>query len=71
MGLGFADKDRNVFGTLFGFNLETGVGARCFSTPRLALQAEYRFQHISNANTAPHNLGINAHGPMVGLAWAF
>ena len=71
MGLGFADKDRNVFGTLFGFNMEAGAGARCFLTPRLALQAEYRFQHISNANTAPHNLGINAHGPMVGLAWAF
>ena len=71
LGVGLADKDKNVFGSLLGFNLDAAVGARYFLRPRLALHAEYRFQHISNANTAPHNLGINAHGPMVGCAWLF
>ena len=71
LGVGMADKDKNVFGSLFGFNIDAAVGGRFFLRPRLALHAEYRFQHISNANTAPHNLGINAHGPLVGLAWLF
>ena len=71
LGIGMADKDKNVFGSLFGFNIDAAVGARYFLRPRLALHAEYRFQHSSNANSAPHNLGINAHGPMVGLAWLF
>ena len=71
MGVGMADKDKNVFGSLFGFNMDAAVGGRYFLRPRLALHAEYRFQHISNANSAPHNLGINAHGPMVGWAWLF
>lgn len=71
LGIGMADKDKNVFGSLFGFNIDAALGARYFVRPQLALHAEYRFQHISNANTAPHNLGINAHGPMVGVAWLF
>ena len=69
LGIGMADKDKNVFGPLFGFNIDAAVGARYLLRPRLALHAEYRFQHISNANTAPRNLGINAHGPMAGVAW--
>lgn len=71
LGIGMADKDKNVFGSLFGFNIDAAVGARYLLRPRLALHAEYRFKHISNANTAPHNLGINAHGPMAGVAWMF
>lgn len=71
LGVGMADMDKKVFGSLFGFNIDAAVGGRYFLRPRLALHAEYRFQHISNANSAPHNLGINAHGPMVGLAWLF
>ena len=71
LGCGLGDKDRNVFGGAFGFNLDAGVGLRCFVGPRTTLVAEYRFQHISNANLSPHNLGINAHGPMVGLGWMF
>jgi hypothetical protein len=69
--LGWADKDKKIFGSVFGFNLDAAVGTRIFLQPRLALTAEYRFQHISNANIAPHNLGINAHGPMVGCSWLF
>jgi hypothetical protein len=71
LGLGWADKDKKIFGSVFGFNLDAAVGTRIFLQPRLALTAEYRFQHISNANIAPHNLGINAHGPMVGCSWLF
>ena len=71
LGCSMGDKERNVFGGAFGFNLDAGAGLRCFVSPRMALVAEYRFQHISNANLSPHNLGINAHGPMVGLGWAF
>ena len=63
----FAEKQVKLIGTDTQA-LDHPLG---MSGARLALTAEYRFQHISNANIAPHNLGINAHGPMVGCSWLF
>jgi len=36
-----------------------------------ALNLEYRYQHISNANIGPKNLGINASGPFLGASCFF
>jgi hypothetical protein len=35
------------------------------------LNLECRYQHISNANTGKHNLGINAIGPLLGVSYFF
>jgi opacity protein-like surface antigen len=70
-GLTSTDIDRDFLGQPFNFNLNLGAGVRCFIAERWALSLEFRYQHISNCNTAPHNLGINAQGPMIGLSYLF
>ena len=71
MGLTFTDIDRNMVGETFNFNLDLGVGARCFIAHNWSVNLEYRYQHISNANIGRRNVGINAHGPMLGLSYFF
>ena len=70
-GVSFSDVDHRVFGQTFSFNLDAGIGCRYFVDSRSSLNAEYRFQHISNANTSDHNLGINAQGAVLSVSWYF
>jgi hypothetical protein len=65
------DVDRYVQSQSFNFNLDASFGARYFFNPSMALNLEYRLSHISNANLGSNNLGINAHGPMLGVSWFF
>jgi opacity protein-like surface antigen len=65
------DIPHNYDGKDFNFNLNVGAGVRYFITPRCSLNAEYRFQHISNANLWNHNIGLNTSGPMMGLSLFF
>jgi lipid A 3-O-deacylase len=55
----------------FNFVLTGGVGLSWFVTPQLALNAGYRFHHISNAGTAFPNLGLNASLPFAGFSFFF
>jgi hypothetical protein len=43
----------------FNFTFDFGGGAQYFYRPKRALTAGYLFHHISNAETAPHNPGID------------
>ena len=70
-GLTATDIDQHIVGQTFNFNLDLGIGARYLINQRWALMLEYRYQHISNANSAEHNLGINANGPILGVAYLF
>lgn len=70
-GLVSTDIDRGIVGQPFNFNLDLGAGVRWFIRPRWALNLEYRYQHISNANTGKRNLGINAQGPILGVSYLF
>jgi hypothetical protein len=70
-GISFSDIDHKIFGQAFSFNLDAGTGVRYFIDPRCSLNAEYRFQHISNADTANNNLGINAQGAVLSVSWYF
>jgi len=70
-GLTATDIDRHIVGQAFNFNLDLGIGARYLFSQKWALMLEYRYQHISNANSAQHNLGINASGPILGVAYLF
>jgi hypothetical protein len=58
-------------GQPFNFNLDLGVGVRYFVGRNWALNLEYRYQHISNANLGAKNLGINAAGPILGISCFF
>jgi opacity protein-like surface antigen len=55
----------------FNFVLVGGVGVSWFLTPQLAVNAGYRFHHISNAGTAFPNLGLNASLPFGGFSFYF
>ena len=70
-GVTTTDIDHNLVGQPFNFNLDLGIGLRCFVAKNWTLSLEYRYQHISNADTGNHNLGINAHGPILGVSYLF
>jgi opacity protein-like surface antigen len=70
-GISFTDLDRRVLGQNFNFNLNLGVGVRYLLAPNWSVSLEYRYQHISNADMAKKNIGINADGPMLGVAYLF
>ncbi len=65
------DVDRRIVGQAFNFNVSAAAGLRYFVGRNWSLNLEFRFQHLSNANMAPRNLGINAAGPMLGVSYFF
>ena len=65
------DIDHQYDGHNFNFNVVAMGGLRYFIKPRLSLNAEFRYQHLSNANTGDRNIGINAVGPALGISWFF
>jgi hypothetical protein len=71
MGLTSTDIPHEIVGQPFNFNLELGIGTRYFLSPKWAMQLEFRYQHISNANSGEHNIGINSCGPILGVSYFF
>ncbi|HLZ34203.1 MAG TPA: acyloxyacyl hydrolase [Nitrospira sp.] len=55
----------------FNFIVWGGAGCSWFLTPQWAVQAGYRFVHISNGGTRHPNSGLNAGMPFVGLSFSF
>ena len=55
----------------FNFILTAGFGVSYFLTDRAALNAGYRFQHISNAHTNVPNVGLNSSLPFAGFSFYF
>src|ERR1043165_7026674 len=71
LGAVFTDLDRRIQGQNFNFCEQFALGGRYFITPRWSLNAEMRFQHISNAGQSYPNAGVNALGPVVSLSYFF
>ena len=55
--------------TRWNFTTHGGVGGRVSVAERWGVVAGYRFHHLSNANTAPRNPGINSNVGYVGLSY--
>jgi opacity protein-like surface antigen len=70
-GAVLTDISHQCDGQNFNFNLDAAVGARYFIRKNISIDAEFRYQHISNADTGRRNIGINAIGPVVGVSWFF
>lgn len=70
-GICAADFDQSYFGQVFGFNMGGALGLRYFLRPDIALTVEYRIHHISNADMADNNIGIDTQGGMFGISWFF
>jgi opacity protein-like surface antigen len=71
MGLTGTDLDRRIEGQTFNFNLDLGAGVRYFVARNWSLNLECRYQHISNADMAKHNQGINAIGGLFSVSYFF
>jgi opacity protein-like surface antigen len=67
----YTDINPRLVGQDFNFNLDLGAGVRYLLSPHWSVNLEYRYQHISNANMADRNLGVNAHGPMLAVSFFF
>jgi len=51
--------------------IEGGPGVLLFVSPRLALTAGYRFQHLSNGGACSRNLGLNSSVVHLGVSYFF
>lgn len=51
----------NVGGSQFQFTIASGPGAQVFLTQNTALTFGYHYHHLSNANIASHNAGVDTH----------
>lgn len=55
----------------FNFIVTGGLGVSYFLNDRAAINAGYRFQHISNAHTSRANVGLNSSLPFAGFSFYF
>ena len=70
-GGGFLYFNHRMFGTTqqFNFTAQLGGGVQLFtSSRRTALDLGYKYHHISNANLANQNPGLDSHMLFVGLS---
>jgi len=58
-------------GGRFNFILQGGTGIDVFLTPRYALEVGFRYQHISNADTAEPNIGIDSLHTYLGASYVY
>lgn len=65
------DQSQRLIGGDFEFILEGDIGLRFILNDRWSILAEGSFQHISNADTAARNVGVNALGGRVGVGWIY
>jgi len=70
-GGGFLYFNHRMFGTTqqFNFTAQLGAGVQLFtSSHRAAIDVGYKYHHISNANLANQNPGLDSHMLFVGLS---
>jgi len=73
-GLGddvYRHRDQRVIGSGFEFTLVADCGLRYFFTKQWAALVMIDFEHISNADTASRNVGVNAAGGTAGIGCFF
>ncbi|MBA3963755.1 MAG: acyloxyacyl hydrolase [Chthoniobacterales bacterium] len=70
-GLVFSDAARDhpqrIIGRTQEFGLQAGFGCRFLLNEEWSFDVEWVYQHISNADTADRNVGVNALGGVVAL----
>ena len=53
----------------FNFTFHWGGGIQVFTGKKSSISFGYRFQHLSNAETAPRNPGVDSNMIFFGMAW--
>jgi hypothetical protein len=64
-------RKQRLIGSELSFNLQSALGLRFLTGKRSSLFIEAGYRHISNANTAPRNLGLNSIGLQLGFSRFF
>lgn len=64
-------EPQRLIGQAFEFNLQAAFGLRYLFNESTALYLEGGYRHLSNANMADRNLGLNSLGVQVGVSWFF
>jgi opacity protein-like surface antigen len=70
-GVLFVDLGLPTMGSRLDFSYQGGVGCQYELRPGLALLAEYRYHHVSNASTAEPNEPLNSSKLLLGVSWPF
>lgn len=65
------DAVQHLLGSDFSFSFGGEVGLRYMITPRTALTGGVEYRHLSNADTADRNVGLNLLGGTLELSWFF
>lgn len=68
-GVLFVDLGLPSMGTKLNYSYQAGTGLQYFIKKDLALGLEYRYHHISNADTATPNEPINSSKILFSIAW--
>ncbi len=67
----YHDRAQRAIGALYEFDLEASFGVRYRLTHQVSLDGEFSYRHISNADTASRNYGVNSIGGFLGLSYTF
>ena len=70
-GVTATDIGQPDLSSTFEFNVTGGVGVHWFVRDRLALTAEARYLHMSDAGITSPNFGVNGVTGLIGLTWFF
>jgi lipid A 3-O-deacylase len=65
------DRSQRLLGSEWSFNLQAGLGLRYLWSDQCALFIEATYRHISNADSADRNIGLNSVGGYVGVSLFF
>ena len=66
-GILYVDLGLPTMGSKLDFSYQGGTGLQYFLRPDVALMAEYRYHHVSNADTATPNEPINSSKILLGI----
>jgi hypothetical protein len=65
----YLDETQRLLGQAWEFDLEAALGIRYFFNDRWSANLEGGYRHISNADQADRNVGLNSVGATVGLGY--
>ncbi len=67
----YKEQSQRLIGRNWEFDLQASLGLRYFLSEKWAVTVEGSYRHISNADTADRNLGLNSLGGGIGLNYFF
>lgn len=70
-GVSLATRRTASLGSNFNFILQAGVGLQYTISDQYVLHFQWLYQHLSNANLYPDNLGLNTGTFLLGASWLY